>query len=414
MYKLAIFAAVLMPLAMAEENHGSTAAAGSTQDNSAAGHTLPIKSGTDPSEALPCEPLKEYYNQTDGAGGLKLLRCNGAGDAFESVGTSVDTGDHAALANLDFASSGHTGFAAATHASQHQNGGSDEVATATPGANAIPKAGSGGTLALGWMPEMGPDEGSGGSSGLVPAPSTGDATKCLHGDATWAECGSLGVLDTKGQLPGFDGSATVAIDPGTTGQILCYDSTTESGLRPCTPRKYADEKAVAATQAGNSCYPGSGWAYLSATGPTCSTGAASSPYAWAGLDFPDGAAKCAYYHTAVSGRWDGSAVNLLLEWSKVPTLADGNVVWTVATAFITAGSNYSSPSFSTVSSAISDSSGDNVLRTATLALSMSAAAAGRSMIVQVCREAANGSDSMTAAARLIKIRIPWPEAVTLQ
>ena len=38
------------------------------------------------------------------------------------------------------------------HASTHQNGGSDEIATATPGANAIPKAGSGGTLATGWIP----------------------------------------------------------------------------------------------------------------------------------------------------------------------------------------------------------------------------------------------------------------------
>lgn len=38
-----------------------------------------------------------------------------------------------------------------SHASSHQHGGSDEVATATPGANAIPKAGSGGTLADGWL-----------------------------------------------------------------------------------------------------------------------------------------------------------------------------------------------------------------------------------------------------------------------
>ena len=38
------------------------------------------------------------------------------------------------------------------HASTHQNGGSDEVSTATAGANAIPKAGAGGTLAIGWLP----------------------------------------------------------------------------------------------------------------------------------------------------------------------------------------------------------------------------------------------------------------------
>ena len=38
------------------------------------------------------------------------------------------------------------------HASTHQDSGSDEVATATPAANAIPKAGSGGDLAEGWIP----------------------------------------------------------------------------------------------------------------------------------------------------------------------------------------------------------------------------------------------------------------------
>ena len=37
------------------------------------------------------------------------------------------------------------------HASAHQNAGADEIATATPGANAIPKAGAGGKLAAGWI-----------------------------------------------------------------------------------------------------------------------------------------------------------------------------------------------------------------------------------------------------------------------
>lgn len=40
-----------------------------------------------------------------------------------------------------------------SHASTHQNGGSDEVATATPGANAIPKADGTGALAAGWVPD---------------------------------------------------------------------------------------------------------------------------------------------------------------------------------------------------------------------------------------------------------------------
>lgn len=44
--------------------------------------------------------------------------------------------------------------APSAHASSHQNGGSDEIATATAAANAIPKAGAGGKLAAGWLQEV--------------------------------------------------------------------------------------------------------------------------------------------------------------------------------------------------------------------------------------------------------------------
>lgn len=43
----------------------------------------------------------------------------------------------------------------AAHAATHQNGGGDEIATATPSANAIPKADSSGKLASGWIPTGG-------------------------------------------------------------------------------------------------------------------------------------------------------------------------------------------------------------------------------------------------------------------
>lgn len=46
-------------------------------------------------------------------------------------------------------------FAPSAHAASHQNGGSDEIAVAAPAANAIPKAGAGGTLAGGWLPAPG-------------------------------------------------------------------------------------------------------------------------------------------------------------------------------------------------------------------------------------------------------------------
>jgi hypothetical protein len=45
-------------------------------------------------------------------------------------------------------------FVPSGHAASHQNGGADEVATPTPAANAIPKAGAGGTLAVAWIPTL--------------------------------------------------------------------------------------------------------------------------------------------------------------------------------------------------------------------------------------------------------------------
>jgi len=47
-----------------------------------------------------------------------------------------------------------SGGVAGDHAETHQHGGDDEVATATPGANVIPKAGAGGKLAAGFLQEV--------------------------------------------------------------------------------------------------------------------------------------------------------------------------------------------------------------------------------------------------------------------
>jgi hypothetical protein len=43
------------------------------------------------------------------------------------------------------------------HSSTHRHGGSDEIAAVTPAANAIPKAGAGGTIAAGWVPTLNQD-----------------------------------------------------------------------------------------------------------------------------------------------------------------------------------------------------------------------------------------------------------------
>lgn len=80
---------------------------------------------------------------------------------------------------------------AAAHAASHQNGGADEVATVTPAANAIPKAGAGGQLAIGFL-----------------ASGTPDGTKFVRDDGTLAAVGgasggtvtSVGLTGTTRQI----------------------------------------------------------------------------------------------------------------------------------------------------------------------------------------------------------------------
>lgn len=77
----------------------------------------------------------------------KLLRISLA-DLTTGVTRVLTMGDR----NVDLGSSGT--FAERLHAASHQHGGSNEVATATAAANAIPKAGPGGTLASAWIPDL--------------------------------------------------------------------------------------------------------------------------------------------------------------------------------------------------------------------------------------------------------------------
>ncbi|MGA2000257.1 MAG: hypothetical protein ABSG52_09700 [Terriglobales bacterium] len=115
-----------------------------------------------------------------GAGGSGITSLNGATVTTQTlvdganihVSTNTSTGAHTiAVTGLGDAAAKNTGTTAGTvaagddsrftnartptaHASTHQNGGGDELATATAGANAIPKAGAGGTLAAGWIPDL--------------------------------------------------------------------------------------------------------------------------------------------------------------------------------------------------------------------------------------------------------------------
>lgn len=93
------------------------------------GGTLIIPAGT----SFPGTPQPgELFWRTDEN---KLYRRNSSGTAWEAVSAAV-----------------------VAHATSHQNGGSDEVATATAAADAIPKAGGTGKLSIGWFPTGSTDQ----------------------------------------------------------------------------------------------------------------------------------------------------------------------------------------------------------------------------------------------------------------
>jgi hypothetical protein len=71
------------------------------------------------------------------------------------------------------------------HSTSHKNGGSDEVAAASPAANAIPKAGAGSKLDKGWVPDF-LASGASHASGGVPDPgASAGTTKYLREDSSW-------------------------------------------------------------------------------------------------------------------------------------------------------------------------------------------------------------------------------------
>lgn len=110
------------------------------------------------------------------------------------------------------------------HASTHTFGGSDQVASVTPGTHIIPMGDSSGKLTA-WIANMVGDSGSGGTAGLVPAPSSGDAAagKVLTAGGTWLAPSVV----TPIAIPGANkalGNASIPTG-GSTDLAICFDGT---------------------------------------------------------------------------------------------------------------------------------------------------------------------------------------------
>ena len=111
------------------------------------------------------------------------------------------------------------------HAASHQHGGSDEVATATAGANAIPKAGAGGTLATGWLPAA-----TTGARGVVQLDTLGDTTKFLNGNGAFTVpsgggAGVLAIYADAASLPSAAANSGTLAFAGDTASLYASDGT---------------------------------------------------------------------------------------------------------------------------------------------------------------------------------------------
>jgi len=103
-------------------------------------HTGDVTSAGDGAQtiaALAVTDAKVATANKDGTAGTPSMRTLGTGSLQSCAGNDARLSDSRTPT---------------AHAASHKNGGSDEVATATPAANAIPKADGTGKLAAGWLP----------------------------------------------------------------------------------------------------------------------------------------------------------------------------------------------------------------------------------------------------------------------
>jgi hypothetical protein len=109
----------------------------------------------------------------------------------------------------------------------------------------------------GYVPEMVGDTGSGGQSGLVPAPAAGDADKFLRGDGTWAQAGGSAVagitIDGGGSEPSLGSKGYLRIPfAGTITKWTILANQSGSAVIDVKKSTYSNFPTTASITGGNS------------------------------------------------------------------------------------------------------------------------------------------------------------------
>ncbi len=288
--------------------------------------TRPAKMGT----TLPAScSAGEVFFKTDASAGQNLYLCatantwtqiagGGGGGAVSSVfgragAVSAQTGDYTAAqvgaiatggAYADLSASGKIGNSSGTvaagnderfadartptaHATSHKDAGTDEVATATPAANAIPKAGAAGTLASGWLPAPG-----GSTLGGVNAK---DCTGTGH-----------------------------VLKINTDGTVTC--SADSAGSKP--PMEYYT--AANATISSGYAYGGP-W-IAPASNSVATNTYNGNPLKRISFNFLDSGTLGIYFEFWLPSDWDGSTITPTLAWHETACTTGQTVLWDVSMA----------------------------------------------------------------------------------
>lgn len=289
------------------------------------------------------------------------------------------------------------------HASEHQHGGADEIATATAGANAIPKAGAGGTLADGWL------------SANVSLLGQTIATAEIENDAvTFAKMQNI----TSDRLLGRDTAAS-----GDPEEISLGNGLSWSGSQSITVDWAATKTLTNTTMdvegTGNSITT-VGSIYLDAASCSVATAALQWDDAGNGDTAPPAACNDTGAIQRPSADFSGSAVNtfertfrlppgwtgnidVTLTYVSVAASPTGNVEWDISTVCRAAGESWDG-TFNAAQT-ITDAVGiQNNLNDATqTSITTTGCSAGEHMTLRISRDGTN--DTNNDLAKLVMVEI---------